>query len=332
MQEKTMRPGMDVPTRCVAVAPLIVCAVLAQTEPDPPAFDVASVKRPPAKVAAVAVVLAVLGAAAAAEQPPAQKLEAGIYMQTHYGDDDGAIRLYREVVAGGGDRALAGLAQMQIVSALLNKGDFAAAAQEFKTLVTNYADQEGLMASLTKRLSGAQTVESAPSAPPLLTRGTLQNGVYHLNSIGTEIALPPGWTVTGDQGTDGVSDNIFFQDQKTNFSVAMYLAPLTTADKVGDVDATLRAMMDSKVKERIMQGATDFELLPETVKPWLVQGRHALSAIGQSSRGGGPKRYGYFAYVCGVESYVFILGSAPTGRIPSYRDRVERLVAGTRVP
>jgi len=33
-------------------------------------------------------------------------------------------------------------------------------------------------------------------------------------------------------------------------------------EKAEDVDATLRAMMASKVKERIMQGATDFELLP----------------------------------------------------------------------
>jgi hypothetical protein len=285
-----------------------------------------------AKDAAVAAALGALLATLAPAQTASEKLETGIYTQTTVGAVDTAIRIYREVIASSGDRALAGQAQMQIVSALLQKRDFTGAAQEFKTLVTDYADQSALMASVTTRLGGGMRAAGSDSTPPPdLTRGTLQNGVYHLSSIGTEITLPPGWSVIRDHQAYK-AENIFFRDQDSTFKVVMYLAPLTAADKAADVDATLRAMMDSLVKERVMEGLTDFELLPETVKPWLVQGRHALSAVAQFSHGGRTKMYEYFAYVCGKESYVFILGQAPAGQIPSYRDRVERLIAGTKVP
>ena len=170
-------------------------------------------------VATTALVVTVIRAQ---PQSLAQKLDGGIYLQTHYGDDDRALHFYREVIADGGDRTLAGIAQMQIVSAMLHKGNFAAAAEEFKTLLNTYADQEQLVASLTKRLSGMRAEESAPTPPPNLKRGLLQT-VYHLNSFGTEVTLPPGWSVTDDLGTDGVGDNIFFKDLKSNFIAAMYL-------------------------------------------------------------------------------------------------------------
>jgi hypothetical protein len=130
----------------------------------------------------------------------------------------------------------------------------------------------------------------------------------------------------------GKAENLFFMDRDSAFKVAMYVARLTAAEKAGDVDAWLRAMMDAKVQEGLMQGAAVFELLPETVRAYLVQGRHALSAVTRSSRGGVEITYGYLAYICGVESYVFALGRAPTGQVSLYRDRVERLIAGTKVP
>ena len=284
------------------------------------------------KAGAVAAALSGLLVALAPAQTASDKFEAGISAQTTAGAVDTAIRIYREVIAGGGDRALAGQAQMQIVSALLQKRDFTGAAQEFKVLVTDYADQKALMASVTTRLGGGiRAAASDPMRPPDITRGALQNGVYRLNSIGTEITLPPGWSVAEDHQA-GQAENIFFRDQGSTFKVAMYVARLTAEEKAEDVDATLRAMMASKVKERVLEGLTDFALLPETVKPWLVQGRHALSAVAQFSHDGGTKMYEYLGYVCGVESYAFILGLAPAGQTSSYRDRVERLIVGTKVP
>ena len=284
-----------------------------------------------AKLAAVAAALVALGMTVAFGQTPRQVLEGGIYLQSHYGDDDRAIRLYRGV-AGGADRAVAGLAQMQLVSALLHKRDFSAASEEFRDLVTTYADQEELMASVSKRLSGLRDAEPAPEPLPTLTRGTLET-VYHLRSFGAEVTLPPGWSVVRDQGTDGVSDNMFLRDEKTNFSAVMYLAPFRPPDKAADVDATLRSLMDSKVKERRSEGMPDYRVPPETVKTWLVQNRHALSAVAEASgRSGQAKAHEYLAYVCGTKSYVLVLGSPPGTQIPAYRDRVERLIVGTMVP
>jgi hypothetical protein len=283
----------------------------------------------PNRLAVVAVALASVAIAGAQGLTPAQLLEGGVYLQNHYGNDDHAIQVFREVI-GTGARTQAGLAQMQIVSALIHKGDLAAAAREFQTLVTAYAEQTDLMASVSKRLSGLGDLAQTPEPPTALTRGTLET-VYRLKSFGVEMTLPPGWDVTEDRGADGVRDSIFVHDRKTNFSVDVFVERLAETDPAISGNEAVKRIMDAKVRERISNGVPGFAIIPDTMRAWTVHGRPALSAVAKLNWGK-MDQYRYLAVICGASSYAFADGFAPETDVSAYRERVEQLIAGTKVP
>ncbi|MGD0498084.1 MAG: energy transducer TonB [Bryobacteraceae bacterium] len=134
------------------------------------------------KLAAAAALAALLVTLAPA-QTAAELLQKGIYTQQTAGDVDAAIQIYRQVIATSGDqRALAGQAQMQIVGAMLQKGDLVGASQEFSTLVTDYADQKALIASVAARMGGGSSVVGGG---PL--RLPLPPGVYR---VGNGVTAP----------------------------------------------------------------------------------------------------------------------------------------------
>ena len=284
------------------------------------------------KIAAAAALAALLVTPMPA-QTAAELLQKGIYTQQTAGDVDAAIQTYRQVIASAGDqRALAGQAQMQIVGALLQKGDLAAAAQEFRILVTDYADQKALISAVTARMGGGLRVAAptAAAAPPNLTRGTLQNGVYRHNATGLEVTLPPGWRVTGDGMSSGGGEGIGFMGQNLNLGASFWLRPLTEADQATDIPTSLAADIDYKVKQRVINGQADYKVRPETLKPWMVQGQHALSVVGQYDNKG-TTMYEYLTFVQSTKTVVFIFGTVPANQIYSYQDDVDRLISGIKI-
>src|SRR5437764_11121185 len=87
----------------------------------------------------VAMFLALLPPATA--QPTPQLLERGIYTQQTAGDLDGAIKIYRQIVASNPpQREYAAQAQYLLVQALLQKGDASAVAAETAILARNFPD------------------------------------------------------------------------------------------------------------------------------------------------------------------------------------------------
>src|ERR1035438_5296915 len=82
----------------------------------------------------------------ASAQTAAELLQKGIYTQQTAGRVDDSIDIYRQAItAAGTDRAVAARAQMMIVSAMIQKGDFSGAAREFSMFTANYSDQKELM-------------------------------------------------------------------------------------------------------------------------------------------------------------------------------------------
>ena len=104
------------------------------------------------RLAALAAVAVLLLATVGSAQTAAELLQKGIYTQQTAGNTDGAIEIYRQVIGmAGGDRATAARAQMQLVSAFLQKGDMAGASREFSTLAIRYSDQRELIARRPQR-------------------------------------------------------------------------------------------------------------------------------------------------------------------------------------
>ena len=67
-------------------------------------------------------------------QTAAERYEKGLFNQQTAGNLDAAIEAYRQAIASAGaDRALAGRAQVQLIGALLQKGDTQGASREFNS-------------------------------------------------------------------------------------------------------------------------------------------------------------------------------------------------------
>src|SRR5678815_5139312 len=96
-------------------------------------------------IAAVAAIFLVAGTAAG--ETVSELLQRAIYAEETAGDLDGAIKLYRQVVATSVQtRVLAAQAQYRLGACLLRKGDHTAARQAFEALVRDYPEQKELVA------------------------------------------------------------------------------------------------------------------------------------------------------------------------------------------
>ena len=282
-------------------------------------------------IATTALALSLLATSASA-QTAAELFQKGIYAQQTAGDADGAISIYRQIIASAGTpRPLAAQAQMQIIGALVQKGDLNAASGEFRNLLTDYSDQKAIIASVAARFGGAiRSAAQAPGAPPKLTKGTLENGVYTHTTTGTQITLPPGWTVTGDGMSSGGGEMVLFSNGNINANVYLNLDSEATAD----FSRILAGHLDYKVKQRVINGAKDYQLQPETVKPWVPgghAGQQALSAVAQYTENG-TQMLEYLTYVMSEKAYAYVFGDTVPSGIYMYQDSVDRLTSGIKLP
>jgi tetratricopeptide (TPR) repeat protein len=114
-------------------------------------------------LAAVAAALMVVGTAPA--QTVSDLLQKAIYAEETAGDLDGAIKLYRQVLAASTEtRAFAAQAQYRVGTCLLRKGDQSGARQAFETLIKDYPDQTELVAKARESMPAETRLLPAPWA------------------------------------------------------------------------------------------------------------------------------------------------------------------------
>jgi len=106
------------------------------------------------------------GDARAYREEPAtlsELLEKGIYTEQNKGDLDGALQIYRGIIAEAkGAQALAAQARYHVGVCLYKKRSFAEAAAAFEKLVRDYPDQKELVALANQYLAGAMALLPAP--------------------------------------------------------------------------------------------------------------------------------------------------------------------------
>jgi tetratricopeptide (TPR) repeat protein len=113
--------------------------------------------------AVLAAALAVPGSA----QSASELLQKGIYTQETAGDLDGAIQIYRQIVASGpAQHEIAAEAQYRMAEALVRKGDLTGAALEFQKLARDYSEYQAL---ISRMAATPVPVVHAAVAPPAST-------------------------------------------------------------------------------------------------------------------------------------------------------------------
>ncbi len=112
---------------------------------------------------AAAFIATLLMASAVRAQSAADLLQKGIHAQETVGDLDGAIQIFRQVVASPNtNKQLAAQAQYQLVLCVLQKGDRPGASRELQLLEKNFADQPGLIDKARKLIPGSESMLPAP--------------------------------------------------------------------------------------------------------------------------------------------------------------------------
>ena len=106
----------------------------------------------------------VLGAVPVAAQSASELLQKGIYTQDTVGELDGAIQIYRQIIASSpSQHDIAAEAQYRLAQALIRKGDLTGAALEFQTLARDYSEYQALISRMAAPAPGIFRFTSAPA-------------------------------------------------------------------------------------------------------------------------------------------------------------------------
>ena len=137
-------------------------------------------------VFAVVVVAAMLMGTAVRAASTSELLEKGIYTEETVGDLDGAISIYKKVVAEGkASHALAAQAQYRLGQCLLKKGKKDEATAAFKKLISDFADQKELVAKAKKYVPGQEelVLGSVPWENGEFMQLALKSGLMRLGAM-----------------------------------------------------------------------------------------------------------------------------------------------------
>jgi uncharacterized protein len=112
---------------------------------------------------ALALAAALSAGAPAEAQTVSELLQKGIYTQETLGDLDGAIKIYRQLLAAAKEnRTYAAQAQYRLALCLVAKGESAEAGKAFQAVIDNYPEQKELVEKARERMPGGLKLLPAP--------------------------------------------------------------------------------------------------------------------------------------------------------------------------
>jgi hypothetical protein len=280
------------------------------------------------KLIALSALAAALAMVPAAAQTSAELMQKGIHLQETNGDADGAIQIYRQVIASpGAAQPLAAQAQARIVGALLQKGDLANAGQEFGKLARDYADQEQLVNSL-----GQQLRETAKNGPTLLL-GDFRDGKYRHYRTGVELTIPPEWSFKTQKPDEGDWDRVDFAASNSMAASAfVVMQPDPTPPERIAARLLERYQYKTAVQRRATRGYLEYHVRPESVQRRTVGGKQAWSAVADYTDAAGEKMSEYLVLVHSEKNMVFFSVAASTPGFASVQRRFEPVLLTAQVP
>jgi len=203
------------------------------------------------KLAGITCVLAI----AAFAQSVTVQMQRAIYLEETAGDVDGAIQIYRQILAAGPEaRAYEAEAQFHLGASLLRKGNKAQAARAFQELMRKWPEQT----SLVDRAS-----------------------VHYVDPVGYSFTIPTGWGLrprlpfNGGPGTC-----VDLQDPENQGTATICAKPHTS--QPGTIDDQLL-----KGEAELAKRARPFTMHPGSPNFGWIGGQRTLTAIADFLTGSG---------------------------------------------
>lgn len=270
----------------------------------------------PIRILATAAAAALI--VAAQTVPVSQQLASAIHAQDTAGNLDGAIRLYRQVLAAAPPRVQAVEAHFRLAQCLLQKGDLKQAADEFQTLAATYPEQQSLVASLSRRLSSRVK-------GPQLRLGELDpaGASYEHSATGIRVPIPSGWKVTSDWDIfDG--EMLGLSDAVSGAQSFVFMRPY---DGNGLIDSELNEDLAKKNKAR----GADWRVRPESVRRTVIAGEQAIVAAADYMEDGN-KKVEYLVWIRNQRARLLFSARVPAEDFTGIEKRLAHFASQIRLP
>jgi tetratricopeptide (TPR) repeat protein len=181
------------------------------------------------------------------------QLQRGIFLEETAGDLDGAIAIFRQILAGSDARVYEAEAQYHLGACLLKKGNKAQAARAFQTLMQKHPEETTLLSKASVR--------------------------YLDEEMGFGFTVPTGWGVQSrrpyNRGPGMCAD---LRDPEAKAVINICAKPDTV--RPGDVDARLLRGAEQKISE-LKAALPDVTLRPGSPQPGWLAGQRTLTILAE---------------------------------------------------
>lgn len=276
-------------------------------------------------------------------QSVAELLQKGIYTQNTIGNLDGAIQIYRQIIASApNQREYAAQAQYQLIDCLIRKGDIRGAVQEFNVLARTYPERYDLTNSIAQRIHATNSQASTEEQ-----YGWFKDGRVHNNWTGLEFTLPSDWAYVGQNPSSGAGQMVVLKDttEKAQFAaVWMRKEAIPDAEKPKRLEWELSA----KPQQRYWQDFKDYKIRPESVQWKTIGGNPAVVAVADYSgiwgqavedyrgawgqKGATRRMTEYLVWICGRNTYVFFFARTTPANLAELQSRFDEIIGTAVIP
>jgi hypothetical protein len=278
---------------------------------------------------------ALLLAAPSFAQTVTELLEQGIYAQETSGDLDEAVKIYRQVVSSAsGQHAIAAQAQYRLASTLLQKGDVANAAAEYRKLARDFPDQTKLVQG--SKLAVALQRTGAIPAPSAEPAGVVQGSHYHHNLTGVEFDLPPGWSIGTTRPVDGDPHTMTVlvdPDSRTIFaSVSMSKLDTPQASIAGALSRAVPQLLARRAGTgSAPHGVANYKIQDGSERQTSIGGNQAVQAVGEYELGG-QKISELLTWIFTDHTRTYFFAKMASDDLPAVQPQFEQLLQSARIP
>jgi tetratricopeptide (TPR) repeat protein len=258
-------------------------------------------------------------------QTAAELLQKAIFTEQSTGDVDGAVKIFRQIVASNPQRVIAAQAQYLLVQALMRKNDLGEAAKELGKLAHDYPDYKDLVKTLVPAL--AQAAQAGTACAIL---GTVQNGRYHHAKTGVEFDVPADWSVTCTSPSSGNGEMAVLSN--TTFPNGDAFVWMTSENiPAADVHSRLQWDLAEKEGVRRSQYSEQYGYRAGSVQDITVGGQQGLAALADYPRGE-TKMTEIHTWIYTTKTRVYVSGKVATSDLAAFQPRLEAIIRSMLVP
>jgi hypothetical protein len=158
--------------------------------------------------------------------------------------------------------------------------------------------------------------------------GTLENGIYHNNLTGIELAISPNWVIASQEPSSTPDAQVLkLKDVASNIIGTVWMKRRNAEN------ADLQALMNDRLDVKAVQRGNfqRYTYRPDSVQHTMINGRPALSAVANYVMAA-QKMVEYLTWVDGEKSRAVFAGRIPPGELANFQTLFDSVIQSAVVP